>query len=106
MILGSHFLLDLNIGAYTESDSSLSNGFDKHLPDHCVLTVDHHQVIRATRCDNVIGPSHRPTRANSGTNWASGRSGGRIKFLSYTLESPISMALPAPPCPPMTADMR
>ena len=40
MALGSHFLLDLKIGAYTESEESLSRGFDEHLPDHCVLMVD------------------------------------------------------------------
>jgi len=40
MARGSHFLLDLKIGAYTESDSSLSSGFDEHLPTYCVLMVD------------------------------------------------------------------
>ncbi|MGY2895103.1 hypothetical protein ACVWZX_003129, partial [Deinococcus sp. UYEF24] len=40
MALGAHFLLDLKVGAYTESDSSLSSGFDEQLPDHYVLMVD------------------------------------------------------------------
>ena len=40
MALGSHFLLDLKVGAYTESEESLSSGFDEQLPDHCVLMVD------------------------------------------------------------------
>jgi hypothetical protein len=40
MALGSHFLLDLKVGAYTESEKSLSSGFDEQLPDHCVLMVD------------------------------------------------------------------
>jgi len=34
MSLGSHYLLDLKVGAYTESDSSLSSSFDQHLLDH------------------------------------------------------------------------
>ena len=40
MALGAHFLLDLKVSAYTESDSSLSSGFDEHLQGHCVLMVD------------------------------------------------------------------
>ena len=40
MALGSHFLLDLKVGAYTESEESLSSSFDEQLPDHCVLMVD------------------------------------------------------------------
>ena len=40
MALGAHFLLDLKIGAYTESEESLSSGFDEHLQGHCVLMVD------------------------------------------------------------------
>ena len=40
MVLGSHFLLDLKVGAYTESEKSLSSGFDEHLQGHCVLMVD------------------------------------------------------------------
>jgi len=44
MALGSHFLLDVKVGAYTESDSSLSSGFDGQLPDHCVLMVDRGRI--------------------------------------------------------------
>ena len=40
MALGAHFLLDLKIGAYTESEKSPSSGFDEHLLDHCVLVDD------------------------------------------------------------------
>ena len=40
MALGSRFLLDLKVGASTESEESLSSGFDEQLPDHCVLMVD------------------------------------------------------------------
>ena len=40
MALGSHFLLDMKVGAYTESEKSLSSGFDEHLQGHCVLMVD------------------------------------------------------------------
>ncbi|MFB9993882.1 hypothetical protein ACFFLM_18160 [Deinococcus oregonensis] len=40
MALGSHFLLDLKVGTYTESEESLSSSFDEHLPDHGVLMVD------------------------------------------------------------------
>ena len=42
MALGSHSLLDLKFGAYTESESSFSSGFDEHLQGHChwVLTDD------------------------------------------------------------------
>ena len=40
MALRSHFLLDLKVGAYTESEESLSSGFDEHLPNHCVLMAD------------------------------------------------------------------
>ena len=40
MALGSHFLLELNVGAYMESEESLSSSFDQQLPDHCVLMVD------------------------------------------------------------------
>ena len=29
MALGSHFLLDLKVGAYTESEESLSSGFEE-----------------------------------------------------------------------------
>ena len=40
MALGSHVLLDLEVGAYTESEESLSSGFDEQLQGDCVLMVD------------------------------------------------------------------
>ena len=40
MALWSHVLLELNIGASTESEESLSSSFDEHLQGHCVLMVD------------------------------------------------------------------
>ena len=40
MALGAHFQLGLKVSAHTESEESLSSGFDEHLQGHCVLMVD------------------------------------------------------------------
>ena len=65
MALGSQFLLDLKVGASTESEESLSSSFDERLQGDCGLMVDQRFYCHQQRGEE----RHWLVRAESSLVW-------------------------------------